>query len=453
MLPDSIAFVTKAVVLMGSGVYFLIRYYRQGPPFWIGVILFTTGFFDLRFQLEMWLDRFTAFPMLELLIQGCIHLMFVGANTTYHYFVLIFYLETSRMIKRYMYALLLVPIVVSLLLSIGTSLEMHYYYTFTAIWGIGYWFVSLVIVLRNVVREQQRNKIIYHMAIALILLSNGFILVLAHIQGKEFIELVNMTWFTIFLAFCLLLLIWVNMQKMFIGMQREAVVRKLDMGTALLHHSFKNAIGKVKINAWNIRNSLAKQNSLPQQTVEEIDSYVQNLFSTYDHMMGMMAKISQIMGKQLEIRIERVNLAHMLDEAVATISHIPDVHVVKQYGEMIVQLDRALILECLINVIHNAVDAMYGEGKLTISAEKQRRSIVVSIADTGVGMSKEQLSQVFEPFYSTKGKTGKNMGLGLYYVQKVMEGHKGKVTIQSESGRGTTVSLYFKQERKSLWRK
>jgi signal transduction histidine kinase len=57
------------------------------------------------------------------------------------------------------------------------------------------------------------------------------------------------------------------------------------------------------------------------------------------------------------------------------------------------------------------------------------------------------MAQVFEPFYSTKGRTGKNMGLGMYYVQKVMEAHKGKVLLDSEAGKGTTVSLMFKRRR------
>lgn len=449
MLPSSLGFLIKAIVLMVSGIYFLIRYYRQGSPFWIGVILFTTGFFDLRFQMELWLEGLTEFPMIQQLMLGCIHLMFVGANTIYHYFVLIFYLDFNSMLKRHMYTLLLAPAFVSLLLST----ETHYFYTFTAIWGTVYWFVSFKLVLRGVIRKHYPDKIIYHLAMALIMLSNGLILVLAHYQGKEFIDFVNLTWFSIFLVICLMLLIWVNMRKMFTGMQREAVVRKLDMGTALLHHSFKNAIGKVKINAWNIRNSLAKQSCLPKQSVEEIEGYVQNLFSTYEHMMGMMAKISHIVGNRLEIKLERVNLAELLDEAIVTISHFSKVHVVKEYKEVMVQADRALILECLINIIHNAVDAMYGEGTLTISAEKQRRYIVVSITDTGVGMSSEQLSQAFEPFYSTKEKSGKNMGLGLYYVHKVMEGHKGKISLQSELNKGTTVTLYLKQERRALWRK
>src|SRR5690606_24605630 len=132
--------------------------------------------------------------------------------------------------------------------------------------------------------------------------------------------------------------------------------------------------------------------------------YVQNLFSTYEHMMGMMTKISQIVGNRLDVRPERVDLAGLLDEAAGSISHMPSVHVAKRYHPLVVRLDRALILECMINLIHNAVDAMYGEGTVTITAEKQRRHVAVSLTDTGKGMSQEQLSQVFEPFYSTKRK-------------------------------------------------
>lgn len=452
MSPYSISFLVKAVVLMASGLYFLIRYYRQGPPFWIGVILLTTGFFDIRFQLELWLERQVTSPVFEMLLMVSIHLMFVAANTCYHYFVLIFYLESSGTIRRNLYALLSIPMLLSLLISAVSYPKLQLFYLFTAVWGSFFWLISLLLAIRGMRREQYRDKIIFHLAIALITLSNGLILIMAHYQGKEFIELVNLTWFSLFLAFCLLLLIWVNMRKMLMGMQREAVVRKLDMGTALLNHSFKNAIGKVKINAWNIRNSLSKQTDLPKHKVDEIEGYVQNLFSTYEHMMGMMTKISQIVGNRLDVRPERVDLAGLLDEAAGSISHMPSVHVAKRYHPLVVRLDRALILECMINLIHNAVDAMYGEGTVTITAEKQRRHVAVSLTDTGKGMNQEQLSQVFEPFYSTKRKSGKNMGLGLYYVRKVMEGHKGKVTVHSEPDKGTTVTLYFRLERELRWR-
>lgn len=448
MTPYSIGFVIKATILMVSGIYFFVRYYRKGPPFWLGIILITTGFFDLRFLLERWLEGQDVSSTIHMIVTSIIHLMFVAANTLYHYFVLIFFIDSAGFIKRYLYFVLLLPLLATLFLRTDLYPELTFDYLFVAIWGTVYWIASFAFALREVVLEQGREKRITHIVIALILLSNGFILILAHYQGMEFIELVNMTAFSIFLMICLLLLIWVNMRKMLVGMQREAVVRKMDMGTALLHHTFKNAIGKVKINAWNIRNSISKQQSLPREDVEEINGYVQNLFSTYEHMMGMMAKISQIVRKRMEIKPERVDLTEVLDEAVEVAGQYPRVQIIKQYTTPIpVYIDRALILECLINLLQNAVDATHAEGTITVSATRERRRTLISVSDNGTGMSKEQKQQVFEPFYSTKGKSGKNMGLGLYYVRKVMEAHKGKVQLQSELGKGTSITLEFKQRR------
>src|SRR5690606_5382513 len=133
-----------------------------------------------------------------------------------------------------------------------------------------------------------------------------------------------------------------NMKKMLVSLQRQEVVRKMDMGTALLHHAFKNAIGKVKINAWNIRKSLAEQN------YEEIDRYVENLLSTYEHMMGMMSRISQIMRDKPVIKAEQVDMKHLLDEAIKAGPLPPRIRVVRQYESLTVRVDKALVMECLV---------------------------------------------------------------------------------------------------------
>jgi signal transduction histidine kinase len=440
MSPYSAGFMVKALVLMASGIYFLIRYHRKGPPFWIGLILVTTGFFDLRFWMEMWLEERQLSDAARAGIMIAIQLMFVGANTLYHYFVLIFYLKTAGITNRYLPYLLLAPLIITL---VRTEYDpgWHFDFLLAAVWGSVYWLASLALAVAGMIRERERERIMYHIALALILLTNGFILIVAHFNGKEFVELVNMIWFTVFLAVCLLMLVWVHMKKMLIGMQRQAVVQKMDMGTALLHHSFKNAIGKVKINAWNIRRSLSKQK------YDEVDQYVQNLFATCEHMLGMMAKVSQIVRDKLVIHPEQAELGELMDGALGVLDSVPGVKVVKRYEAATASLDKALVTECLINLIQNAVDAMQGEGTLTLSVKKQRRHVLISVTDTGVGMSKREMAQVFEPFYSTKGRTGKNMGLGMYYVQKVMEAHKGKVLLDSEAGKGTTVSLMFKRRR------
>jgi signal transduction histidine kinase/HAMP domain-containing protein/ActR/RegA family two-component response regulator len=110
------------------------------------------------------------------------------------------------------------------------------------------------------------------------------------------------------------------------------------------------------------------------------------------------------------------------------------------------------IREAITNLVLNAVDAMPGGGKITISTRvirndggdndvKQPVKAMIEISDTGTGMDEETRKRCLEPFFSTKGKRG--TGLGLAMVYGVMERHRGSIEIHSELGKGTTFRLIF----------
>lgn len=92
----------------------------------------------------------------------------------------------------------------------------------------------------------------------------------------------------------------------------------------------------------------------------------------------------------------------------------------------------------LLNLVQNALDAMPHGGTLTLARQSTATHVQLQVRDTGKGMSADQLTQVFEPLYTTKdGGTG----LGLYIVQEVVTAHGGRVTVESVEGQGTTFSL------------
>jgi CheY-like chemotaxis protein len=99
----------------------------------------------------------------------------------------------------------------------------------------------------------------------------------------------------------------------------------------------------------------------------------------------------------------------------------------------------AELLEAVVQLLHNAVDAMPRGGTITIRTGVDAGRITVSVSDTGVGMSETVRRRAFEPFFSTKGETG--LGLGLSMVYGVMARHGGESALDSEEGRGTTVTL------------
>ncbi|MBD2501556.1 hybrid sensor histidine kinase/response regulator [Anabaena azotica] len=119
--------------------------------------------------------------------------------------------------------------------------------------------------------------------------------------------------------------------------------------------------------------------------------------------------------------------------------------------------DSTQLHQVLMNLCVNARDAMPNGGKLTISAEnllidenyarmnleaKQGSYIMVSVADTGVGISEENLDRIFEPFFTTKA-IGQGTGLGLSTVLGIVKSHGGFISVHSEPERGTTFKVYL----------
>jgi signal transduction histidine kinase/CheY-like chemotaxis protein len=101
--------------------------------------------------------------------------------------------------------------------------------------------------------------------------------------------------------------------------------------------------------------------------------------------------------------------------------------------------DAAELRDVFINMIFNAVDAMPHGGDLTLAAEEQDGWVVVSVSDTGTGMSADVRAKVFNPFFTTKGMSG--MGLGLAVSYGVITRHGGSIVVESEVGRGTTFRI------------
>ncbi|ATO35883.1 two-component sensor histidine kinase [Geobacillus sp. 47C-IIb] len=103
--------------------------------------------------------------------------------------------------------------------------------------------------------------------------------------------------------------------------------------------------------------------------------------------------------------------------------------------------EREKFRQCLLNVMKNAIEAMPNGGTLQVYVSIDDGRVLIRIADTGVGMTKEQLERLGEPYFTTKGVKG--TGLGMMVVYRIIESMNGTIRIESEIHRGTTVSIYL----------
>jgi two-component system NtrC family sensor kinase len=110
------------------------------------------------------------------------------------------------------------------------------------------------------------------------------------------------------------------------------------------------------------------------------------------------------------------------------------------------------VKQLLINLTLNAVDAMEGEGTLTLGTRLIHSAdgsgeIEFSVKDTGAGISREDQRRIFDPFYTTK-EPGKGSGLGLSICQRIVEGLSGRMELESETGKGTTFFIRIPEARR-----
>lgn len=143
---------------------------------------------------------------------------------------------------------------------------------------------------------------------------------------------------------------------------------------------------------------------------------------------------------------EPARLVDLVEDAldIALESALSDIDTRVDVAESIeVEVRPGRFRQALVNIMKNAVEAMPGGGELRVAAHEERASAVITVADTGEGMSDEQLQSAFRRFRTTKRRRG-GTGLGLPIADRIIhEEHGGEIAVTSRRGSGTVVEVRF----------
>jgi signal transduction histidine kinase len=107
--------------------------------------------------------------------------------------------------------------------------------------------------------------------------------------------------------------------------------------------------------------------------------------------------------------------------------------------------DPGLLRQIVVNLLSNALDAVDGDGQVTVTASAEDTDVLITVSDTGHGISPDDLRRIFEPFYTTKGR-GKGTGLGLAICRQLTAALGGTISVQSQPGRGSTFYVRLPRE-------
>ena len=170
-----------------------------------------------------------------------------------------------------------------------------------------------------------------------------------------------------------------------------------------------------------------------EQMVRQIEDYVR--FSKFYTFKFVKVDVTEIIGKAHDRVLREIS-----PPPAATIAFT--LRADKNLSQ--ITADPSALEEILFNVLLNAYEAMPSGGRLTVRAKNLPSAVSVAITDTGVGISEEDLPEVFTPFFTSKMS---GAGMGLSKVSLLVEEHRGSVNVTSQLGKGTTFEIFLPVER------
>ncbi len=209
---------------------------------------------------------------------------------------------------------------------------------------------------------------------------------------------------------------------------------------AMVGHDLRNPL-QVVVNLVYL--ARLKMESLPAPKREFVErASIEETLKTILDMSEYMNKIVldlQDFARPLQPEIIEINLLLLINNTIQAISIPEQTDVLLEVDKDITMIaDPNLIKRVFTNLILNCVQSMPDGGKLAINAKKDGDSVSISFQDTGVGIPKEMMPKLFQPLVTGKSK---GTGLGLAVSKRLVDAHKGSISIESEVGVGTKVTV------------
>jgi nitrogen fixation/metabolism regulation signal transduction histidine kinase len=206
-------------------------------------------------------------------------------------------------------------------------------------------------------------------------------------------------------------------------------------------HEIRNPLNFINLSIDHLIEKIKKLN----QNSEEFTILLQNMKQEIYRVNNLVTEYLEY-TRPLKLTKKPSSIIEILDEVVSIIETTAEkegVNIYKDYKvDFTLYVDVDLMKSCIINIITNSLHAMKTSElkNLFIKTELIGDELLLSIADTGMGVSEEFLDKVFEPFFSTK-KEG--LGLGLPLAKKVVEEHGGRIEFTSAIGKGSEIRIYL----------
>ena len=223
-------------------------------------------------------------------------------------------------------------------------------------------------------------------------------------------------------------------------MEKMASLGKL---SATVAHELNNPISGILTYARLVEREIEEQ-PVEEGVKRQLRRYL-GLVQQESTRCGSIVKNLLVFARRDGGEMTRVDLNEVVDRSLMLIRHHLEITGVtlrseRLDGDAVVFADPGELQQALVALFVNAVEAMSEGGELRVLLRGDDRMVHIDVGDTGTGISPEALPNIFEPFFSTKAKES-GVGLGLAVVYGIVHRHRGKITVESTVGVGTTFHL------------
>ena len=204
--------------------------------------------------------------------------------------------------------------------------------------------------------------------------------------------------------------------------------------SAMIAHEIRNPLGSIRLNL----NYLSIQNRIPQAYQKQLKNIESGVVRIQRIAEGI---LNYIRPNGIDLRREDIH--KVIDSSLHEIRYRclrSGIEIKIKYGatRSHLVLDINQMIQVLVNLLLNAMEAMSTGGVITINTLSDETEVEVSIEDEGKGIAKEYLQRIFDPFFSTRTE---GIGLGLAIASRILLQHKGRISVESKVGVGTKFMI------------
>jgi signal transduction histidine kinase len=209
-------------------------------------------------------------------------------------------------------------------------------------------------------------------------------------------------------------------------------------------HEVRNPLNFLSLSIDHLKEKYIPLENDKKERFESLISSIKQEIERIDKLIGSFLDY----GRPLRLSLQKVDINKLIDEVITLIQAKAEedrIDIERKIEILpLLSLDPELIKTCILNIFLNSFQAMPDGGRLSVITKASDNKVFIVIEDTGIGVSRENLSRVFDPFFTTKAS---GLGLGLTLTKRVIEEHGGKVDFQSKMGEGSIVTISLPIER------